>query len=301
MQTVRTTGKAVLLLVIVSVLFLPVAAYAQDDELGEEENAFLAAIHDAYGEVIITLNELDTVLARCPEGLPLGRFDYVEDVRAANAVFTIAKEMVCALVPPPSLADYRASLSKVCALAQRAEADFGKFASQIDTAVIRAETYNVHPFDQARDDAIASLNSLRNAVIDARAELDAQVYKLRVDRRKAAEAHNEPRDEEDNDGEDDDGGDESLPFMDQFFDECFIATAAYGTKTAAEIDILRDFRDEFLTDSAAGRAFIRFYYDNSPPVAACIAERPALRFLVREYLVDPCVFWVRFTSGLWRN
>jgi len=37
---------------------------------------------------------------------------------------------------------------------------------------------------------------------------------------------------------------------------CFIATAAYGTETASELDILRDFRDQVLLDNALGSRFV---------------------------------------------
>jgi hypothetical protein len=62
---------------------------------------------------------------------------------------------------------------------------------------------------------------------------------------------------------------------------CFIATAAYGTPMAEEIQVLRKFRDEYLLTSAPGRALVQFYYEVSPPVAEFIIEHPALRPVVR--------------------
>ncbi len=72
---------------------------------------------------------------------------------------------------------------------------------------------------------------------------------------------------------------------------CFIATAAYGTSTAAEIDVLRAFRDEVLLESTLGSQLVEWYYQTSPPVADFISEHDVLRTLVRELLVDPVV-WV---------
>ena len=72
-------------------------------------------------------------------------------------------------------------------------------------------------------------------------------------------------------------------------DFCFIATAAYGTATSVKIDKLRRFRDEYLQKSSPGKAFIRFYYENSPPVAGFISEHEALRLMVREGFVEPAV------------
>jgi hypothetical protein len=65
---------------------------------------------------------------------------------------------------------------------------------------------------------------------------------------------------------------------------CFIATAAYGTAMAAEIQVLREFRDDYLLTNAAGRAFVDFYYRVSPPIAEFIAEHPSLKPIVRAGL-----------------
>lgn len=65
---------------------------------------------------------------------------------------------------------------------------------------------------------------------------------------------------------------------------CFIATAAYGTPQAKEIKILREFRDVHLAKTAAGRAFIGWYYQNSPDWAATIRDHEMLRGMVRAFL-----------------
>ncbi len=81
---------------------------------------------------------------------------------------------------------------------------------------------------------------------------------------------------------------------------CFIATAAYGTETAAELDILRDFRDEVLLKNALGSQFVEAYYKLSPPVADFIAKNDFLRAVVREVVIDPVVNILRWSQGLWR-
>lgn len=68
---------------------------------------------------------------------------------------------------------------------------------------------------------------------------------------------------------------------------CFIATAAMGTYTHPKVKILRDFRDLFLEKSKFGQVFITVYYRFSPPIAAFIAARPRLRFLVRLSIIEP--------------
>jgi len=66
---------------------------------------------------------------------------------------------------------------------------------------------------------------------------------------------------------------------------CFIATAAYGTSMAEEIEILREFRDEYLLTSPVGKALVEFYYRVSPPIAEFITEHPSLKPIVRAGLL----------------
>lgn len=80
---------------------------------------------------------------------------------------------------------------------------------------------------------------------------------------------------------------------------CFIATAAYGTSSAAEIDVLRDFRDEVLMQTESGRDLVAFYYAASPPVAQFIARHEMLRTVVREAVIAPIVAVIAATDCLW--
>jgi len=82
---------------------------------------------------------------------------------------------------------------------------------------------------------------------------------------------------------------------------CFIATAAYGSPTAEQIDVLREFRDVVLLESTAGSQFVALYYKLSPPVADFISGSSLLRTLVRVLLVDPVVGMVEATGGIWRK
>jgi hypothetical protein len=82
---------------------------------------------------------------------------------------------------------------------------------------------------------------------------------------------------------------------------CFIATAAYGTPAAEQIDVLREFRDVALLKSKAGSHFVALYYRLSPPVAGFIAGHEVVRTLVRELLVDPIVWLVEATEDIWQN
>jgi len=82
---------------------------------------------------------------------------------------------------------------------------------------------------------------------------------------------------------------------------CFIATAAYGTSTAEELDTLRAFRDDVLLQNSIGSQLVEWYYQTSPPVADFISEHQPLRTLVRELLVDPVTWLVEATGNLWRD
>ena len=82
---------------------------------------------------------------------------------------------------------------------------------------------------------------------------------------------------------------------------CFVATAAYGTPTAEEINVLREFRDVVLLNSEAGSRFVTWYYKASPPIADFIAKHEVLRTLVRELLIDPLVWVIESTADMWRN
>ena len=82
---------------------------------------------------------------------------------------------------------------------------------------------------------------------------------------------------------------------------CFIATAAYGTPAAEQIDVLREFRDIVLLESTAGSQLVALYYQLSPPVADFISGSSFLRTLVRELLVDPIVWVVEATGNIWQN
>ena len=65
---------------------------------------------------------------------------------------------------------------------------------------------------------------------------------------------------------------------------CFIATAAYGTATAGELDVLRKFRDVRLYSSLVGRNIADLYYFVSPPIARIIVRSNELRAFVRDCL-----------------
>jgi len=66
---------------------------------------------------------------------------------------------------------------------------------------------------------------------------------------------------------------------------CLIATATYGSELSPEVQFLREFRDQNVMSTFAGRQFMTvfnaFYYSFSPAIAQAIIEYPAVKSMVR--------------------
>jgi len=65
---------------------------------------------------------------------------------------------------------------------------------------------------------------------------------------------------------------------------CFIATAAYGSSFDSHVETLRKFRDAFLIPTQLGRRFVKWYYNMSPPWAAKLRQHEVVRSIVRMLL-----------------
>ena len=73
----------------------------------------------------------------------------------------------------------------------------------------------------------------------------------------------------------------NAPTVEPDIDECFIATAAFGSKLAPSVALLRKFRDQYMLTSDLGTNLVNLYYQYSPPLANYIAGREDLKCLVR--------------------
>ena len=66
--------------------------------------------------------------------------------------------------------------------------------------------------------------------------------------------------------------------------DCFVATAAFGTPLQAEIQILREWRDNELSFSIAGRQFIDIYYKMGPHLARLVEKNKFIARISRSII-----------------
>lgn len=77
---------------------------------------------------------------------------------------------------------------------------------------------------------------------------------------------------------------------------CFIATAAFGSPMAGQVEILRQFRDRYLLNYDFGRKFVFWYYQNGPAAAKFIKDKPLVRAAVRTALYPVIGFCILLFS-----
>ena len=71
--------------------------------------------------------------------------------------------------------------------------------------------------------------------------------------------------------------------------ECFIATAVFGTPLDPKIDLLRDFRDQWILSKPLGRAAVYTYYEISPSIARIARRNDIVRNVLRRMIVQPAL------------
>lgn len=65
---------------------------------------------------------------------------------------------------------------------------------------------------------------------------------------------------------------------------CFISTAAYGSPLNEKVKTFKLFRDQILSKFSLGQKFIKFYYQNSPPIAEEVKQNKYLKMATRALL-----------------
>lgn len=65
---------------------------------------------------------------------------------------------------------------------------------------------------------------------------------------------------------------------------CYIATMAYGDYDHPQVMELRKFRDDFLSKTAVGRSFIKFYYRYSPSLVEKLKNKQCINLIIRKGL-----------------
>jgi hypothetical protein len=78
-------------------------------------------------------------------------------------------------------------------------------------------------------------------------------------------------------------------------DACFVATAAYGSLLANDVEMLRRFRDFMLQSTVLGELAVEAYYTFGPAVAGVVGESEVLRATARAVL-SPIVTTVKALS-----
>ncbi len=81
---------------------------------------------------------------------------------------------------------------------------------------------------------------------------------------------------------------------------CFIATAAFGSDMAPEVQSFRDFRNKYLLPFSWGQKFVKTYYKYSPKYAELIAGNDVAKAVVRGALW-PLLLFARMSVafGFW--
>lgn len=78
---------------------------------------------------------------------------------------------------------------------------------------------------------------------------------------------------------------------------CFIATLAFGSPMAGQVEILRQFRDRYLLTNNPGQKFVAWYYRTGPAAANYIKDMPLVKAAIRVALYPLIGFSYLLISG----
>ena len=74
--------------------------------------------------------------------------------------------------------------------------------------------------------------------------------------------------------------------------KCFIATAAFGSDMDQHVQMLREFRNKFMTPYWLGRKLVKAYYSISPTLARWISEHEEAKTITR-WVLWPVISWAQ--------
>jgi len=73
---------------------------------------------------------------------------------------------------------------------------------------------------------------------------------------------------------------------------CFIATSVYGSYNLYQVVLLRNYRDNHLSNSKIGKGIINLYYKTSPPIAQYIHNKPKTIKILRNLVLNPVIRFI---------
>jgi len=151
------------------------------------------------------------------------------------------------------------------------------FTSVLDSTTIPGYTLDSNAIDVilsflAKNQKIAAIKAFRDAT-----NADLKESKDAIDQLDARQPRPQP-------STDDSSSKNRVQGPSVKVSKCYIATAVYGSYDAPEVLVLRRFRDEVLSKSLPGRAFIRTYYAVSPPAARRLENAGRMNRLIRSLL-----------------
>jgi len=265
------------------VILFPYAVYANDGEkqsaedwLTDDERTYVAQMRSAFSECRKTITEMKKVLENPRIAGPSAAL--ATQIIAFAGLLNGASQPFCELKVPESMEGYIAEQEKLCALALSSAAYASKAGNDwVQSSAFWSATGGLLPYIDTLITTYHEITRLESAIDAAESKLNDLISDVAEVREEA----------------------------DEFFEEllgdidCFIATAAYGTGEAEEIQTLREFRDEFLLKNPGGELLVLVYYRVSPPIAQVIAYNMRLKSVVRRGFIDPVVGLLELSRPLW--
>jgi hypothetical protein len=318
MSMVSRLLPVVIVISLLTAFLFPLPA-AADDELTQEEKDFVKYMGWILEDLSSAGNHLYAAIDRPPEpeeGKDACQSWVTGKIDPAYRDFADAADELNRIIPPETIeADFYSYHAEVQTWAIAVEANVYSFSSYMyDQVCPSRDTPEPLPYFSQQRKAIESLNKLRGSIMMAENRLTSIVNQLNKERggdsidtgSDSKDDSNGKNGSNDSSSDTDDSGG---GFIDRMVDDivdsfvpdtdCFIATAAYGTESAEEITVLREFRDEYLMESFAGELLVKTYYRVSPPVAEVISQVGLFRVMTRELFIDPVVDVIELTEPLW--